>query len=285
MARSIATIKEQIRQEKNNHPSISGFLFFEEGGSRTGIANLWAYITAVVMAIQEQLLDLKITDIESKIAKAGAGTLPWLRDRILEFQTGYNVTYSNGVVSYATIDTDKQILTRCSLKQAGNRIVTAKVAKSDPPEALSSTEKSELEYYIKQIGFAGTDILVVSETSDKMYLECNVYYDGQFASSIQGDVEDALNTFLENLSSAENFGGILKYTDVVDAIQAVSGVKDVLVNELSARANATAFADRSIVYKLSTGVNNRQYEATSGYLVEETTSGQGFSSKITYVLA
>lgn len=282
MARSITVIKEQIRTQKNTESALSDLKFYEEGGSKTGIANLWAYTTAVVINLFEQLLDIFKTEIEESIAKGGAGTTPWLRERILEFQTGYNVEYDNGVVAYSEEDTDAQIITRCSVTEDGNRVIKAKVAKSDPPEALSTSEKTELEFYLNQIKFAGTQIDIVSKAADQLYIEAVVEYDGQYAGVIQDSVEESLEAYCENLSSDENFNGLIEVNAIVDAIQSTEGVKRVKVVEIGLRADGVVFASRSTIYNLTTGVNTLKQETDSGYVVPEASSGNTFSDKITY---
>jgi hypothetical protein len=87
---------------------------------------------------------------------------------------------------------------------------------------------------------------------------------------------------MENLSSAENFDGIVRVVEIIDAIQAVEGVVDVNIVEVGCRADTVAYASRTVVYKLSTGVNLREYTTVSGYIVEETTGGSEFTNTLTY---
>jgi hypothetical protein len=284
MARSIATIKQQIQDEKNALSEISSIKFKEEGGSKVGKANAWAYIYAVLANVLEQLWDLMKSNIEASISKAGAGTLPWLRERILEFQSGDNVSYADGIVSYATLNTDKRIITRCSVSQDGNRVVKAKVAKSEPPTALTTGEKNELKYYLEQVQFAGTQIEVISDTSDKLFVEGEVFYDGQFAESIEDSVIEALNNYCTNLSSSTNFNGLVTVNGVEDAIQSVEGVINVKLEQVAVRPNATPFASRTIIFDLSTGVNDVLVETNAGYVIQETTSGQTFADQLTFTL-
>lgn len=285
MARKIATIKTQIKVEKNKHPELNNLKFAEEGGSKVGIANNLAYDTAASINVLEQLIDVAKSELESLVAKAGAGSVPWLRERIMEFQKGDFVEYnsSTGNVEYAVKDPAKRIITRCSVSQDGNRLVKAKVAKSDPPQKISPTEKTELEFYIKQFQFAGTEIKVVSEDPDLLFIEAEVQYDGQYSDSIQATVVTALQNYCKNLSSADKFNGDIELNAVEESIYAVSGVKRVKLIEVSARSATTGFVSRNVIFKLATGTNNLKYSSTSGYIIEETTSGNTFSDKITFV--
>jgi phage-related holin len=148
--------------------------------------------------------------------------------------------------------------------------------------ALSGLEITALEDYLDIIKPAGTQINVVSLTADKLYIFGTVFYSGQYSDVISDNVEAALNDYMTNLSSAENFDGIVRVIEIIDAIQAVEGVVDVNITEVGCRADTVAFASRTVVYKLSTGTNLREYTTVSGYIVEETESGSEFANTLTY---
>jgi hypothetical protein len=202
----------------------------------------------------------------------------------LEFQYGDYVELNTTTfaIAYPEIDEALKIITRCSVKETGNLVVQAKVAKSDPPVALSGPEKTALEDYLEIIKPAGTQVNVVSLTADKLYILGTIFYSGQYSDVIEANVEDALESYMTNLSSAENFDGVVRVVEVIDVIQAVEGVVDVNIIEVGARAHTVAYADRTVVYKLSTGTNLREYTTVSGYIVEETESGSAFSNTLTY---
>lgn len=279
MAREIAVIKQQIIDEKNAQTSLADL----NSPSQTAIWNLWAFITAVAINLFEQLLDIFKVDLEAIISRAGAGTLPWLRDRILEFQSGDDVTYSGGVIAYPTVDTTLNIITRCSVTQDGNRVVKAKVAKSDPPEPLSGGEITELQFYLAQIRFAGTQINIVNQDADFLAVSAQVEYDGQYASTIQTDVVAALDSYCVNLSTVENFNGLIEVNAIEAAILSAPGAKRVKLTEVAVRAYNQSFASRNIVYSLSGGIDLLKFETVAGYAVQETESGETFTDSITYV--
>lgn len=285
MARTVPQIKDTIKDAKNDQPTLAAIKFKEEGGSSVGIANLWAYITAVCINALELLWDKMKSNIEGSIAKAGAGTAPWIRERILEFQTGDNVIYSNGNLVYQNVDVNKRIITRCSITQDGNRVVRAKIAKGVNPTPLSGAEVSELEYYIDKIRFAGTQINVINLQADRLYIVADIRYDGQYADSISDDVIAALNAYCSGLSSIENFNGIVYVNKVVDAIQAVPGVVWVKMQEVSYRAYTGSWAARTKIYDLSAGIDDGKAETISGYIVQEDDTLHDFVNTLTFTLA
>jgi hypothetical protein len=281
MARTIETIKAEMIATKNSLSALSDLT----SESQVSLFGNIFYVTAVEVAILEQLIDAYILDIETIIQAQAIGSTPWLRAKVLEFQYGDNVELDTTTfaIEYPVPDTTKQIITRCSVKETGNLVVQVKVAKSDPPEALAAGEVTALEDYVDRIQPAGTQINVVSLDSDKLYIEGTIYYQGQFSSVIQDTVELALTNYMTNLSSATNFDGIVKINTILDTIQAVEGVSDVRLSVVAGRADATAFISKTTVFDLANGVNLREYETFAGYIVEETESGQTFSDKITYV--
>lgn len=281
MARQISEIKQELMDAKASVAALDNLT----STSQVSIFGNIFYVTAVEISILEQLIDAYIANIESIINEQAIGSTAWLRAKILEFQYGdyINLDTTTFAISYPTIDETKKIITRCSVKEAGNLIVNAKVAKSDPPEALTGGEVSALQGYIDVIKPAGTQINIVSLAPDKLYIAGNIYYNGQYSAVIQDNVEAAITTYMANLSSATNFNGSVKISSLIDAIQAVEGVTDVNLTEVDARADTVDFDERTIIYSLSTGVNDREYSTYAGYIIEEDTTDETFADTIAYI--
>lgn len=281
-ARDIQVIKNQIVAEKNAQTDLASLT----STSKTSKWNLWAYIVSVCTQFFEQILAVYMDDIDSKIQVAGVGTSPWLREQILKFQAGDVVNFNTTtfVTSYTTIDETKKIITRCSVSRVGKNEALIRVAKNEPPEALSSPELTELIGYAQYVEFAGTNITIKTFDSDKLYLKAIVYYKGEYATVIQANVIDALNAYLANISSATNFGGRIKINAIIDTIQNVEGVTDVKLQEAGVRADLVPFSSRTVIYNLSTGINLVSYDSISGYVVQETESGQTFADQLTFTV-
>jgi hypothetical protein len=281
MARSIADIKQEMIDTKNSLSALSELT----SDSQVSLFGNIFYVTAVEVSIMEQLIDAFIAQIETIVEGEAIGSISWLRGKILKFQNGDYLVLNTDTfeIDYATVDTTKQIITRCSVKESGNLIVQAKVAKSEPPEALSGGELTALGEYITTLKPAGTQVNLISLTADKLYINATVYYNGQYSSVIQDNVEAALTSYMANLSSAENFDGTVRVLDIQEVISSVTGVIDINVAEIGGRPDATAFASRTVVFKLSTGTNIREYDTLAGYIVEEDETGYTFADKINYV--
>jgi hypothetical protein len=276
MARSIATIKEAIRVQKNLYSSISSILFKEEGGSGVGILNNIADVVAININILEQLEDAYRLELEEIAASAVPGTSAWIQAKLFEFQYDADAVVQPSiqlidlVPTYNEVDEDLQIITRAAVSETGNGRIFIKVAASEPPVALDASQKTALETYLDIIIPAGPTLTVSSDDADKLFIDADVYYDGQFVESIQTDVEAAINAYLASL----DFNGVVLVSKIQDAIQGVSGVKDVVINQVKARGDATPFVSATVV--------TRQWATVAGYIVEETETGKTFADTITY---
>lgn len=291
MARSIQTIIALLDQEQAAQSGLSGL----NSTSNSAIYTLWKYIVASQMYLQETLWDLFKKDLETIVDRAPVGSDKWLQDRVLRFQ--YDATtpqvvevLSDYSVDYPTIDTTKRIITRASVKTTTNRTVTVKVAKSDPPVALSSLELSSLQSYLSNtgdstyagrgvgIGFAGVRYVASSLNSDKLYLKADIYYNGQYANVISDTVIAAINTYLANIP----FDGSVKLMALVDAIQSVTGVTDVVLYDVAIRPDTDVIANSTYLVQSKTTIIP-VYQLTAGYITEENTAGYLFTDKLTFI--
>lgn len=278
MARSIATIVALLDAEQAAQTGLSGL----NSPSTTAIFKLWKYIVATQMFLQETLWDIYKAALELTISKAAVGTSAWLQDKVLKFQ--YDATTpqvlsvgSDFSVNYTTVDTTKQIITRAAVNRTAQRTVLVKVAKLDPPVALSGPELSSLNGYLDDICFAGVNYVATSLVSDKLYLKANVYYDGQYSNTISESVISAVNVYLATLP----FDGKIKLSAIVDSIQTVTGVNDVVLEDVAVRADATAFASKTYMVQGNTTLIPL-YQLAAGYIVEETTASNTFTDTLTF---
>ncbi len=279
MARKIEDIKSAMVETMKTLPALAK----ANSNSQVAIVGNILHTTAVQTGILEQLIDHYIGTIPSIINAQAIGSIPWLRAKVLEFQYGDHVELNTTTfeIAYPAVDVSKKIITRCSVKEGGNLNVQVKVAKSDPPEQLTNDEILKLESYLDIIKPAGIQTQVISEVSDKLYIECIIYCKDISREIVKANVINAITAFMATFSNSENYDGTLRVVDLIDAIQSVQGVVDLNIAEIGARTDTTTFANRMIIYKLLEGVNNREYETISGYLAQETESGYTFVDKIT----
>lgn len=277
MARTIEEIQAEMDAEQALQPQLSGL----NSISQAAIYTLWKYVFSTALWFEETLWDTFKTEIETVITNAVVGTDEWVKFEVLKFQydtvTPQIVQLVDFVPSYNPIDESLQIITRASVNTLTNKVVSVKVAKEDPPIALDALELSSLQGYLDDISFAGVEYNVQSLTSDKIFLEAEVFYDGQYTSTISANVIDAINLYLSNLP----FNGYVRISDVEDAIQSVAGVVDIVISNLALRSDTTPFASKVFLVENKTTIFNKLL-TTAGYAIEETESGESFTDKLTF---
>lgn len=277
MARTIAQIQAEMDAEQALQTGLSGL----DSPSQTAIYTLWKYVISASIWAHEKLWDLFKVELETIVNNAPVGTDNWVQSQAFKFQYSATnpqiVSLVNFVPSYSVVDEDLQIITRCSVKTLPNKVVSVKVAKSDPPSALTSTELSSFRGYLDDVSFAGVQYNAVSLASDKLYLDAEIFYNGQYSSVISDTVIEAINTYLSNIP----FDGNVRVSALYDAIQNVAGVTDVIINDMAIRADATAFGSKTYLVQNNTTIYNK-YPTFAGYVVEETTASNTFIDKLTF---
>jgi hypothetical protein len=290
MARSLSIIIAQMDAEQALKPELSAL----NSPSTTAIYTLWKYIVAMNSYLQEVLWDIFKKELENVVLTAAVGSEQWLQSKIFTFQyssaTPQITTLINFAPTYLTINPSLRIITRASVKTTATNTVSVKVAKSEPPVALTSTEKNSLKGYLSQggngslagagvgIGSAGIYVNVESYDADKLFLTAQIIYNGQYSSVIQTTVIDAINLYLKNIP----FDGMIKVVSVVDAIQSVPGVTDVIINDMAVRADLTPFASK--IYLVSGNLEiMSKYPTYAGYIIGENTALNTFMDTLTFI--
>lgn len=280
MARTIEEIRDLLDAAQAAESTLSTL----NNPSQTAEYNLWKDIYAMIQNMDEQLWDILRDEINAAIALAAPATPTWIKYKVEQFQ--YSATNPqvlqliNFVPTYPVIDTDLQIITRCAVKTIGNNTVRVKVAKSDPPTVLTALEASSITGYIASIIPAGVVFQLVNVAADKLYVAADIYYDGQYGSTIQDEVIVSINAYLESLPA----DGIIEVSSLQNAINDTLGVTDVKITTIKARQDSTAFGSATVVYNLATGVNLRVWNTVSASAVEETTVGQTFADTLTFIV-
>jgi len=280
MARSVNTILAEIIAAKEAEADLAGLT----SDSHRAIWRLWAFITAASIAIFEQILDVFTANIEAQVAKSAAASTLWVQDKMFKFQYSATdpqiVQLINTIPQYPTVDATLRIITACSVTSGLSNVVNVKIAKSDPYQALSAPELSAAQDYITTIGAAGITYTCISLDADRIYIDAEVFYKGQYAAIIQDSVIETINDYLQTLSKV-NFDGSIKMTDLEAVIRNVAGVTDVIMKNVRVRPNATAYANGFDLI-LNNTLLQKDYASAAGYLVEEDTAGYTFADSLTF---
>jgi hypothetical protein len=268
MARTITQIQAAIAAKRATSPELVAL----NSPSSVAIFRLLEYVMAVAIWTLETLFDRFRKEVDDVIASAPGGTAEWYADKALLFQEGDTLAVVNNVVAYPAGTTGAKVVTRASAKDNKRGKLLIKVAKDGPTSgtlaALSSAQLTQVRGYFDRIGYAGTQLEIVSRESDFLQLTGTVYYDPLLnVPDVQAAVRTAIRAYLANL----DFAGQVVVSKLVDAIQGVVGVEDVELTTCAARVGAALPA-----------VFTRIYETAAGYIVEETTAGLTFTDTLTF---
>ena len=221
MAQLVTDIENEMIAEMANHPELSSL----NSTSNTSIWRLWMFITASIIVLFEQVMDLFKTDIQNIINNNQYGTDGWWYNQMLAFQYGDLLVFQNNIFKYAVIDPAKQIVSFCSITSL-NGAVQIKLAGTSggQPVVLTSDQLNGVISYCTQIQPSGIRFAVLSLSADLLNFKGNIYYDASAdLALIQPAVEAAITNFL-GANNVNNFNGTLFVNKLIDAIQAVPGV-------------------------------------------------------------
>ena len=233
MARTVGEIQQLILDDI----AANSYLSDLNSTSRFSRFRQFTYIIAVAIHLFELLLDSFRTEVNTTLLTLKPHTRLWYRDKCLAFQFGSSLPWGEDIYDNSLL-TDDQVEAQQIVAQAAvienNGELTIKVAKhvNDELIKLDAGELTAFEEYIEKVKDAGVDIEYVSDDADHLKLELKIWYDGMV---LNGDgerldgtdntpVQAAIEGYLQNLP----FNGEFSKTALVDAIQAVEGVK--LVN-------------------------------------------------------
>lgn len=277
MARTIDQIQALMIADIQADPTLS----LLNSTSKRAIWRLMTRVFATCAFLLESLIDVFKASAEATASTAAAASAPWLQAQVLKFQydaaTPQIVQLINFAPAYPVVDTTKQIISRASVVTtvAGQTLI--KVATGNPPGALSAPQLAALQDYINTIG-ATINYTATSTAADELYIQADVYFQGQYAAIISETVITAINNFLATLP----FNGIVKVSAVEDAIQAVTGVNDVILKNVRARRDADPLTSGTYLVQ-NQQLLSRTWPTVAGYIIGETTGGSTFLSTLNFI--
>jgi len=253
--------------------------------SKRNMLRLICFTVATCQALLEQLQDLFQQTIEDIAAKAPAASAPWVQDKMFKFQYSATdpqiIALVDTVPTYPVVDPLLRIITACSVTSSVSNETQIKVAKGNPFVALDSSEKAAAQGYINIIGVAGINYVVLSSDSDKMFIEADIYYQGQYAAIIQANVIAAIEAWFVDRAT-NNFNGTVDMADLEGIINSVKGVNDVVLKNVRGRADADLFS-AGIDLILNTQVIQRKWQTVAGYIGQETDTGHTFADSLNFI--
>lgn len=285
MSRSVDNINSYIKAQLVTNFAAIGITIDPTTWSKRNMLRAICFTVATCQALLEQLQDLFQQTIEDIAAKAPAASAPWVQDKMFKFQYSATdpqiIALVDTVPTYPTVDPLLRIITACSVTSSVSNETQVKVAKQTPFVALSAPELSAAQGYINIIGIAGINYVVISLESDKMFIEADIYYQGQYAAVIQANVIAAIEAWFVDRAT-NNFNGAVDMADLEGIINSVTGVNDVVLKNVRGRADADLFS-AGIDFILGTQVIQRKWQTVAGYIGQETTATKTFADTLNFI--
>jgi len=287
MARTTAEIQATMDTEQAAQPALSTL----NSTSQTAIYTLWKYIVSKCQNVLEQLWDEKKTELENIIFQGITPSIYWVRAKTFEFQydatTPQVIELIDLIPRYRVIDTTKRIVTRAAVNTgAGYGVVN--VAKNEPPEKMTAPELAALQDYFTAagdgttqaigIGYAGQSISFDSYDPDRIYIEGEIFYSGQYSATFPSDAILKIETYISNL----DINGVFRVSQMINALAELDGFNSIDIVEMVARPATTGFGGGTVLYLASAGSSSAAYLSTAGYMIGEDTVGETFLDKITF---
>ncbi len=286
MARSVDIINTSIVSTLQTNFEAVGITIDTTNWSRRNMIRLFCYSFAICIAYVEQLMDTLQSNLETLASKTPAASQLWVQAQMFLFQYAEGnpqvVQLIDMKPQYLVVDSSLRIITACAVLSNVSNEVIVKVAKTVTGSlaALDSDQLTAAQAYINTCGDAGVQYQVQSKDPDRIMIQADIYYSGQY-SSISANVITSLVSFLQNLSLT-NFDGAIRLTDIESTIKSVSGVTDVVLKNVKARGSDTSF--NSGVYLVSNKTTiQRQWNTIAGYCDQETTTEYDFASTLNYI--
>ena len=227
---------------------ITGAATFDETFSKVSLENIWFSIVASSIWVLESLFDAFREDVDAKIATAVLASIPWYHKIALEFQYGDQLVFDEETQQfvYPELHPNKQVVKYAACRDVGGGVyvLAAGAYSNGTPVALDADVLTAFESYLNQRKPAGVIVEVGSYAPDGVRVYADVQYNPQVINAAGELVEDtsvrpvdaAINNYLRNIE----YGGVLNKTALVDAIQAVPGVVDIMLNRVVVRSDISS---------------------------------------------
>jgi hypothetical protein len=213
--------------------------------SRVSVWRLYMWLFAYAAKIQTDLFDLFKADVELLAKDGHYGTRRWFAAKALKFQLGYSLTFTDNDASYVTEDPAARIVTHVAVIELANRVMV-KVAKAQGQTLvkLSPAEALAVNDYFQDLR-PPVQVTVLTADADTLRMKGAVIYDAQvLLPLVKSAVQAAVTAYLKVIE----FGGVLRLTDLKEAMLRAPGVVDVRLDLVEARVGGGQWNSISRVY-------------------------------------
>lgn len=246
MARSVQEIKKQMTDAFMADELIREKYQLQEGDtfdarfSLVSLENILFFIVASAHYVLERIFEQFKLDVDRRIASSVVATIPWYHKQALAFQYGDSLTLDSDSLrwQYPKVDESKRLVRFASVKDLGGsiQILVSKDFKG-VPQPLTDDELRAFKSYMHAIKIAGVVLSIRSLPADVLHIQAKVQLDplvflpsGERIRDGKKPIEEAIHAYLAGIT----YGGVFNKTKLVDALQAVEGVVDIELGDITA---------------------------------------------------
>lgn len=284
MARTENDIYESLEARLRSNEVLSQILTDERD---VAIYNQILHIVSGEIAILEQNNDLHNLTVQDQANNQIVGSLPWHGWVCVNiFQNGDTLVFDKetGQYKYNVQNDDLKIVDLASAESESSKVIikTLKLDSEGNGEPLTAQEKTSLEAFWSKYIFNGVQYSIVSQEGDEVYLSATIEVnkdiigtDGISQSDSESKpVEEAIKSFYTGYQTDNDFNSIFYIRSLEDAIQAVEGVINVVVNTCQIKPLGGSYEDVK-------ATSLQKYTPAAGWLKED--SLNPLSDNLTYV--
>lgn len=289
MARTVDEINSYIKAQLVTNFATIGITIDTATWSKRNVLRMICFTVATCQALLEQLQDKSQQTIETIAAKAPAASPLWVQKKMFEFQYSATdpqiIALINTVPAYPVVDETLRIITGCLIISTVSNEEQVKVAKGNPFTALDALEIAAAQSYITTIGIGGINYVVISLESDKVFIEADIYFQGQYSAVILANMIAAIEAFFLQLATTNlknNINGSCDMADLQGVMNSVTGVNDVVLKNVRGRADTDLFSS-GIDLILNTQIIQRKWITVAGYIGQETDTGHTFADSLNFI--
>jgi hypothetical protein len=139
------------------------------------------------------------------------------------------------------LDKTKQIVKKVSVVETNGEVLI-KVAKGNGGgtlEPLTSGQQTALTSYVNKIKPAGVKTTILSIDADQLKFKQTITYNGQLDL---GEFKIALKAAVEAYLSSIKFDGKFNVNKYIDALQAITGFVDVVIDNIQAKPDGGSYS-------------------------------------------
>lgn len=256
MARTITEIKKGLTDEFMRNSVLAqtyGFAVtddFDAKFSKVSLESILLYIFSVAAYVLEVLFDTHRNEVNEIIDNMIPGTAKWYRDKALSFMLDKTLItgtdeYDTSGMSDADIATAKIVKYAAAVEVPSTSVLILKIAKGEigSLEPITAEQQTQFEAYIQQIKYAGVRFSVVNQGGDAFKCRVVAFYDPILTeSNVRTAIKEAIKAYIQGLP----FNGEYSNMALIDAVQAVNGVKIADFKEASYGGSFVPISEKAI---------------------------------------